>query len=152
MVKFSLCFCAFLSTIIEPEFVFLIEKQGEVIFEKRLEEPFFSLVFIHSVERTKVEERFRIEPNGEMLLYECRYSSYGAGLPSDIGGGFALEDGEFVLKLDRRFERITLRVSHIDGHGIVFKDGPLWFKSIANVGDTLTFYVKPKLSKRSKIF
>lgn len=143
MDKFLLL-CAFLPIFIKPESILLIEKQGKTIFEKHLEDPFFSLVFIHSVEQTKVEERFRVEPDGKLCLYECRYSSYGAGLPSDGGGGFALENGEFVLKLDRKFERITLRVSHIDGHGIVFTDGPVWFKDIANVGDTLTIYVKLK--------
>lgn len=136
--------CVLLPIFIEPESILLIEKQGKIILEKRLNEPFFSLVFIHSVEQTKVEERFRVETDGKLYLYECRYSSYGAGLSSDSGGGFVLENGEFVLKLDRKFERITLRVSHIDGHGIVFNDGPVWFKNIANVGDTLTIYVKLK--------
>lgn len=146
MDKFLLL-CVLLPIFIEPEFILLIEKQGKTIFEKHLEEPFFSLVFIHSVEQTKVEERFRVEPDGKLCLYECRYSSYGAGLPSDGGGGFALENGEFVLKLDRKFERITLRVSHINGHGIVFNDGPVWFKDIANVGDALTIHVKLKQFK-----
>lgn len=144
MGKFLLLLCVLIPILIEPEITLLIEKKGEIIFEKYLKEPVFSLVFIHSVEQTKVEERFKVEPDGKLCLYECRYSSYGAGLPSDSGGGFVLENGEFVLKLDRKFERITLRVSHIDGHGIVFNDGPVWFKNIANVGDALTIYVKLK--------
>ncbi len=130
----------------------VVERQGQVIFEKILCDGKFNIVFVHSVEKTLVEECFTIEPDGSLILFETRYSSYGAGLPSDAEGGFAVEDGKFLLKLHRRFERITLRVSHIEGHGIVFSDRTIWFKDIANVNDALTIYVKVLPSLKLKIF
>lgn len=133
-------------------YIIVVEKQGQVIFKKVLQDDKFRIVFVHSVEKTLVEECFRVEPDGSMVLYETRYSSYGAGLPSDAEGGFALENGRFVLKLERKFERITLRVSHIDGHGIVFSDGMIRFKDIANVNDPLMIYVKRQRSFEEKSF
>ena len=143
--------CALLS-LLSFRYVLVVEKQGQVIFQKVLNDDWFAVVFVHSVERTLVEERFKVEPDGSLLLFETRYSSYGAGLPSDAEEGFAVEDGKFVLKLHRRFERIVLRVSHIEGHGMVFCDRTIWFKDIANVNDALTIYVKVLPSLKLKIF
>lgn len=142
----------FLLNLLSFRYVIVVEKQGQVIFEKILHDDKFRIVFVHSVEKTLVEECFRIDPDGSMVLYEARYSSYGAGLPSDAEGGFALENGRFVLKLERKFERITLRVSHIEGHGIVFSDGAIWFKDIANVNEPLTIHVKKRPSFEEKSF
>lgn len=143
--------CALLS-LLSCHYVLVVERQGQVIFEKILCDGKFTIVFVHSVEKTLVEECFTIEPDGSLILFEARYTSYGAGLPSDAEGGFAFEDGKFLLKLHRRFERITLRVSHIEGHGILFSDGTVWFKDIANINDALTIYVKVLPSLKLKIF
>ena len=143
--------CALLS-LLSCHYVLVVERQGQVIFEKILCDGKFTIVFVHSVEKTLVEECFTIEPDGSLILFEARYTSYGAGLPSDAEGGFAFEHGKFLLKLHRRFERITLRFSHIEGHGILFSDGTVWFKDIANVNDALTIYVKVLPSLKLKIF
>jgi len=143
--------CALLS-LLSCHYVLVVERQGQVIFEKILCDGKFTIVFVHSVEKTLVEECFTIEPDGSLILFEARYISYGAGLPSDAEGGFAFEHGKFLLKLHRRFERITLRFSHIEGHGILFSDGTVWFKDIANVNDALTIYVKVLPSLKLKIF
>ena len=39
-------------------------------------------------------------------------------MPEDAELGFRLEDGVFVLAMDRRFETIPLRVSILEGHGL----------------------------------
>ncbi|KUK02658.1 MAG: hypothetical protein XD58_0891 [Thermotoga sp. 50_1627] len=137
--------CALLS-LLSFRHVLVVEKQGQVIFQKVLSDDWFAVVFVHSVERTLVEERFKVEPDGSLLLFETRYSSYGAGLPSDAEEGFAVENGKFVLKLHRRFERIVLRVSHVEGHGLLFNDGVVWFKDLADDNDALTIYVRVRPS------
>ncbi|MCS7240620.1 MAG: DUF1850 domain-containing protein [Candidatus Bipolaricaulota bacterium] len=43
----------------------------------------FWLEFVHSVERVPVRERLVASADGKLVLKETRYSSYGAGLPSD---------------------------------------------------------------------
>jgi hypothetical protein len=39
-------------------------------------------------------------------------------MPEDAELGYRLEGGEFVLAMDRRFERVPLRVSILEGHGV----------------------------------
>jgi hypothetical protein len=87
----------------------------------------FDHVFIHSFHLTPVEERFRIERAGlfraRLRLFELRYESLGVGMPEDAEGGFRLEDGKFVLQMDRSFDRIPILVSIVPGHGIVTAAG-----------------------------
>jgi hypothetical protein len=82
----------------------------------------FDHVFVHSFHLTPVVERFEVEGDGAggavLRLYELRYKSAGVGMPEDAELGYRLEDGWFVLKMDRRFASIPLRVSVVEGHGL----------------------------------
>lgn len=60
-----------------------------------------------------------------LRLYELRYQSSGVGMPEDAELGYRLEDGFFVLAMDRSFETIPLRVSVVDGHGVRI-EGRFW--------------------------
>jgi len=83
----------------------------------------FEHVFVHSFHLTPVEERFVLEREGlwraRLRLYELRYQDLGTGMPDDAELGFRLENGVFILSMDRRFDRIPIMVSILDGHGIV---------------------------------
>ncbi len=115
-----------------------IVKQEQIIYSTLLPDREFALAFIHSVEMTPVYEYYRIDSDGSLVLYETRYSSYGAGLPSEPGEGFQTENGQFVVKMTRKFGEISLRVSHINGHGILFKDKSIMFKEIASENELIT--------------
>lgn len=57
-----------------------------------------TLRFKHSVERTWVEEIFRVDERYRLVLEETRYESFGAGLPFDEPHTrFAERDGRFVM-------------------------------------------------------
>ena len=73
--------------------------------------------FTHSVHMTPVDEEFIIS-NGFLVLQRLRYDSYGVGMPTDGGESFRIEDNRFVIDMERSFERIDIRVSHLPGHGI----------------------------------
>lgn len=100
----------------------LADVDGSTLAILELPEGGFDHVFVHSVHRTPVVERFRIEhPEGRpvMHLYELRYQSQGVGMPSDAEGGFRLEGDTFVLAMDRAFEEIPIMVSPVEGHGLL---------------------------------
>lgn len=97
----------------------------------------FDLVFIHSIHLTKVEERFEIGPSGRLELYELRYENSGVGMPSDSEGGYRLENGKFVLSMDRSFDVIPLFVSIVPGHGIQAGGTFYPFTRWANRGEAL---------------
>ena len=83
----------------------------------------FDLVFIHSIHLTPVVERFTIEKadNGDamMHLYELQYQSSGVGMPADAENGYRLENGVFILAMNRQFRKIPVMVSIVEGHGVV---------------------------------
>ncbi len=96
---------------------------GRLLVSLALPDARFDHVFIHSIHLTPVEERFRIVPDergrAELRLFELRYQSLGVGMPSDAEGGFRLEDGHFILTMDRVFKKIPVMVSVVSGHGVV---------------------------------
>jgi hypothetical protein len=75
------------------------------------DEPLFSLVYMHSVTRTPVTERYRVE-GSEIVETEMRFEQHGPGLPTeaDVGGTFSYGDGRFIVTMDRHFPAIVMRV------------------------------------------
>lgn len=72
----------------------------EVYFQEPLEDDcVFSVSYIHSVNKTNVEEYYRLEDN-DLYLFKARYRSFGAGVATEIAPGQTLtyEDGYMVIE------------------------------------------------------
>ncbi|MDK2822969.1 MAG: hypothetical protein PWQ67_1837 [Clostridia bacterium] len=83
----------------------------------------FILSFIHSVHHTPVYEYFEINQDNTLIMKEIRYYSLGVGMPfTDEGGIFSNENGEFVLKFNREFDKLFMRISPIPQHAIKIGD------------------------------
>ena len=70
-----------------------------------------AVTYVHSVTRTPVEERYRIDGTaivGTAILF----AEHGPGLPTqaDAGETWTRRDGRFEVTMNRRFERIVMRV------------------------------------------
>lgn len=78
------------------------------------DDPTFAVAYVHSVTRTPVEERYRID-RAAIVQTEIRFSEHGPGLPtqSDAGGTFSRQGGRFVVTMHRRMDAIVMRV-HAD--------------------------------------
>jgi hypothetical protein len=113
---------AFLLSVEEERFLVVSSAEGLKLTEIDLPDGRFDHVFTHSFHLTPVRERFSVEADGSggavLRLYELRYSSLGVGMPEDAELGYRLEGGQFVLAMDRRFGRIPLLVSILEGHGV----------------------------------
>ena len=74
--------------------------------------PTFALNYVHSVTRTPVSERYRVDGSG-MVETQIRFEQHGPGLPTeaDTGGSFTHEDGKFVVTMDRHFPQIVMQVN-----------------------------------------
>ncbi|MFO1311831.1 MAG: DUF1850 domain-containing protein [Burkholderiales bacterium] len=71
----------------------------------------FAITYMHSVTRTPVVERYRIE-DGALVEVEMRFAQHGPGLPTEADAGHRITrdaDG-FVVTMARRFPSIVLRV------------------------------------------
>lgn len=76
--------------------------------------PTFAVTYVHSVTRTPVVERYRVE-GATIVQTEIRFAQHGPGLPTqaDAGGVFERRDGQFVVTMARRFPVVVMRV-HAD--------------------------------------
>ena len=121
---------ALASAIVALAFSFRLESRldardggGRLLASLALPHGRFEHVFIHSFHLTPVEERFALERVGlfraRLRLVELRYQDLGTGMPDDAELGYRLENGVFILSMNRRFDRIPIMVSIVDGHGIV---------------------------------
>lgn len=138
--------------IVERVPVLLIEKNGKIVYSREILDRKFTLTFVHSVEKTPVYELYEIQEDGSLHLYETRYSSLGAGLPSDGEGGFEMENGLFRVKVSRVFKEISLRVSFLDGHGLIFENGEtVMFKDIAEANEPLILFCKVLIVLKSRL-
>jgi len=111
----------FFKPVREPELL-VRSTNGALVERIPVPDGLFSHVFLHSIHLTPVEESFRIEAQGgsraRIRLYKLQYQSLGVGMPADAEGGYHLENGFFVLDMDRSFDSIPVLVSIVPGHGI----------------------------------
>ncbi len=92
------------------------------------------LSYTHSVQKTTVEECFKLNEDGKLSMYKTLYSSFGVGLPflASDGQPKLLEDGrmELYLSQPRVFEKVMLWTG--DEAKVVLKTGT----------DTVPLYAK----------
>jgi hypothetical protein len=78
--------------------------------------------YVHSIHRSDVDEEYEIEQDGTLHLTATRFDTLGVGIPYDAGKGFSQEGGRFVLRLDRSFRSLPIRVSPLAGHLVIVGD------------------------------
>jgi len=123
----------------------ITDLKGKQLARLALPDDRFSHVFVHSFHLTPVEERMEMDPEGGFRLYELRYQSCGVGMPTETEEGFRLENGEFILSMQRRFKKIPVMVSILPGHGLIVGGTFYPFDAWAAPEETLV------LSARSRI-
>ena len=105
----------------------------------------FSHVFVHSFHLTPVEELMELDPKGGFRLYELRYQSCGVGMPTETEEGFRLENGIFILSMQRLFKKIPVMVSILPGHGLMVGGTFYPFDEWAPPEDTLILLAKTRI-------
>ncbi len=86
-----------------------------------------------------------LESEGGFRLYELRYQSCGVGMPTETEEGFRLENGEFILSMQRRFETIPVMVSILSGHGLMVGGKFYPFDAWAPPEDTLVLLARSRI-------
>lgn len=72
----------------------------------------FAIRFIHSVQKTPVEEYLAVDNDGHgFVLHSTKYQSFGVGLPFLAGEGDFRQEGDCYImdNMERHFPRLTLR-------------------------------------------
>lgn len=126
----------------------LITNEKNDRFYLPLREKTFSLVYEHSTHHSDVYEDYKIE-RGKLHLYQTRFEDLGVGMPYDlIDGPFEFEDGKMLVKYDRTFESVTLRISPYAKHRICIQGEMINLNNFTQDEESLTI----KYMKRIKFF
>ncbi|KUG02995.1 hypothetical protein ASZ90_019607 [hydrocarbon metagenome] len=93
-----------------PALVISEQRGDELLIIPLLNGRDFDYQYIHSVQKTPVQEHFTAAPDNQLLLTSTTYQSFGVGLPFMPGEG-TLEhiDGKYVLSgINRKFNHINI--------------------------------------------
>ena len=93
--------------------------QGELLARLVCKNGTFVHRYVHSVHLSDVDEEYSIEADGTLRLTASRFDTLGVGIPFDADGGFSLEGNRFVLRMDRRYRSLPIRVSPLPGHVVI---------------------------------
>lgn len=104
--------------LLEPKYMLVIEDMtNKKNYEFILKNKKFSLGYTHSVMKTEAEEIFVAEENKKIKLIRTEYKSYGVGLPFlPEEGKMKIENGKFILEMEREFKNISMVISPIGKH------------------------------------
>ena len=103
---------------LKPQYLLVIEdKTNKKNYEFLLKNKKFSLGYTHSVMKTEAEEIFVTDDNEKIKLIRTEYKSYGVGLPFlPEEGKMKVENGKFILDMEREFKNISMVISPIGKH------------------------------------
>ena len=93
-----------------PALFLQVDGQKTILVRQIRDEVPLTIHFIHSVQKTPVEEFLTAHADGHFHLTGTRYQSHGVGLPFlPEEGNFRREGDYFVLDMDRDYNELSLR-------------------------------------------
>lgn len=104
----------------------------------------FTYEYIHSVQKTPVQEHFVSAPGFKMLLTSTTYQSYGVGLPFlPEEGQLEMKNGKFELKgLNRYYEVIHIGYIPLACQGLTYGGKKYDFNNYFNSGEMIDIEIK----------
>ncbi|MDQ0252851.1 hypothetical protein J2S74_000223 [Evansella vedderi] len=131
-----------------PYLSLVIAGQGEEVLWKTdiQREEWFSHQYTHSVEKSPVIEKFKVNEAGEIVTMESWTKSFGAGMPFEQQGTVEMKDGFYILKdLNRPIHGglLQMKPSSLYPHTFQFRDEELLLSEAPFKGKRLKIKVIP---------
>lgn len=124
--------------------LFISANSGNILIIPMIREVNLKIRFIHSVQKTPVEEYLKVERLGKITLYETHYQSFGVGLPFlEDEGNFHQEGDVFVLKMNREFKDLALRIGKDTELTLNVDEEILLLYEMMKAGSRVDIAVKP---------
>jgi len=110
----------------------------------------FYINYIHSSDKTPVQDIIEIGEKGEMILIEENFYWFGAGLEfmDWEKASITIEDGKIKVHLKRYLPFLRLRVGMVANHTLDFNGVVVPLKEIARGGELLKIWVGPRDQRR----
>ncbi|MFP4662308.1 MAG: DUF1850 domain-containing protein [Halanaerobiales bacterium] len=119
-------------------FVFIIKDNQTLSRHFLLPSEGFSLTYHHSVEKTAVEEIYKLNLSGGFIMDRTIFQSYGAGLPLE-SKNFSIEGDKFVIDdMNIELEEVRIRVSRTPGQIIKIRQKKYDLQEIGRPGELTT--------------
>lgn len=102
--------------------------------------------FKHSVNKSPVEDRYRIE-NGGIVVYQTVYYNFGAGVQTELEEGQTLtygKDGSMIISdIDKPIADLSYNVSPVYDHILLINGEEVSLRQLCGEERTVSFsYVK----------
>ena len=105
----------------------------------------FSVTFIHSVNKSAVEELYQIKEDG-IYLEECIYSAFGAGVATEVEDGQTLtytDDGKMIISgFDRKIDNLSYIVGTVSDHVLKINDEEISLRDLCGRNSVVHFQYK----------
>jgi hypothetical protein len=145
IVCFTMLFL-FISTLSSPHKMLVIEeaKTRGILWQNRiLADEWFWHEYIHSVEKSLVIEKFKVDRTGQIFAMESWTRSFGAGLPSQFKGTVEIIDGFYIMKdLHEPIDVLHMQPSHLHSHTFHFRDKVVVLSEQPYTRTHIKFYIK----------
>ncbi|MGI6434717.1 MAG: DUF1850 domain-containing protein [Syntrophomonadaceae bacterium] len=104
----------------------------------------FSLYYLHSVQKTPVQEHFVLAPGNQLLLTSTHYQSYGVGLPFlPEEGTLSNDKGVFLLTgINRSYREINIGFMPLAEQSLLYQDKRYEYKQYFEPGSLLQITVQ----------
>ena len=111
------------------EYWVVVEHQetGERYWEEKAEiEEGITISWTHSVEKTLWEDQLKVDEEGELVLTQTRFQSYGAGVDHENDEKVTFKDGNVVYEdINKKLDCYQWIHSHDAEHTITFREEQL---------------------------
>ena len=118
---------------------------GKMVFSGHIaEDGIFSVSYLHSVNKSEVEEYYRCSDN-QILLDSVRYATFGAGMATEVEPPQTLEmiDGVMWIKnFDRPIGRLSYNVGVVCNNTLHFNGADIRLDKLAKPRSSVTFSLK----------
>lgn len=108
----------------------------------------FSVGFIHSVNKSPVEEYYRVEGD-RLFLVSCRYMAFGAGVATELEEGWQLEypgDGSMVITgIHRPMDSLSYIVGTVSDHVLTIGSETISLRELCGRNATVRFQLQRRL-------
>ncbi|MCI8336745.1 MAG: DUF1850 domain-containing protein [Peptococcaceae bacterium] len=145
----AVCILLFFVFFIHQDQYLILEngETDEVIYATLAADGFeFAVSFIHSVNKSDVIEGYRIE-EGNIFAEWCKYSSFGAGMPTELGDGEILtyEDGKMMIShMHRGVPNLSYIVGTVYDHYLYIGDEKINLCDLTPRNTKVRFLVEKK--------
>lgn len=105
----------------------------------------FVITYTHSVNKTPVDEYFRIREDYTMVLTKTAFRSFGVGIPNELVAGEELRkfpDRMEIVNINRVIPQIVLAVGTVANHQIIVGGHRVKMTDFARPQQTVRIYIR----------